>query len=62
MGLNDMMTQYRQTLHSLYDRREKLCREIGSFGRRLAVLDEEIDEMEEAIMQMRPYVQRSERA
>ena len=52
------MKEYRQALEKLYARRESLCREIGAVGRRLVMLDEEIDEMEEALMHMRPYVAR----
>ncbi len=55
MGLNKMLEEYRQALAGLYRRREEVWRELGCCGRRLAVLEEEIDEMEEAIMQMRPY-------
>lgn len=57
MGLNEMMREYRRALGGLYRRREELCLQLGSFGRRLAVLDEEIDELEEAMMHMRQYIQ-----
>lgn len=56
MRINQMMGEYRRALCGLYRRREELCSQMGSCGRRLAVLDEEIDELEEAIMQMRAYL------
>lgn len=55
MELCEMMQEYRRGLQDLYRRREEMSRKIGAFGRRLAVLDEEIDEMEEALMHMRAY-------
>ncbi len=55
-SMERLLEEYRRTLHRLYGRREEVCAAMGSYGRRLAVLDEEIDELEEAIMQMRPYL------
>lgn len=49
------MREYRHALEQLYARREVLCREMGTYGRRLATIDEEIDELEEALMYMRQY-------
>lgn len=52
------MREYRRALEQLYARREALCGEMGVFGRRLAMIDEEIDELEEALMYMRQYDRR----
>lgn len=53
--MDEMMEEYRRALEQLYARRRVLCGELGAYGRRLAVLDEEIDELEEALMYMRQY-------
>lgn len=55
-SMEELLCEYRGLLARLYDRREAVCAAMGNYGRRLAVLDEEIDELEEAIMQMRPYL------
>lgn len=55
-SMERLLDEYRRALHRLYGRREEVCAVMGNYGRRLAVLDEEIDELEEAIMQMRPYL------
>lgn len=56
MGMDEMLGEYRRALGGLYRRREELCAEMGTYGRRLAVLDEEIDELEEAVMRIRQYL------
>lgn len=53
--MQNMIEEYRQALAALYRRREELCNAMGAFGKRLAVLDEEIDELEEAVMHIRRY-------
>ena len=59
--MEEMMREYERALLKLCRRREEVCRKIGDFGRRLAVLDEEIDELQESIMYMRPYVGRCDK-
>lgn len=54
-AMETMIEEYRQALTGLYRRREELCKAMGAFGKRLAVLDEEIDELEEAVMHIRRY-------
>lgn len=51
----EMMLQYRDSLLDLQRRREELGKEIGVAKDRMAALDEEIDEMEEALMFLRRY-------
>lgn len=51
----EMMLEYRRSLADLQRRRDELGREIGVAKDRLATLDEEIDEMEEALMFLRRY-------
>lgn len=53
--MKDMIEEYRRALKKLYERREELCRDMLNKGQRLRVLDEEIEETEEALMYMREY-------
>jgi len=53
----EMLLQYRKALADLNRRREELGREIGVAKERLAALDEEIDETEEALMFLRRYAE-----
>ena len=53
--MKDMIEDYRRALKKLYERREELCRDMLNKGQRLRVLDEEIEETEEALMYMREY-------
>ena len=53
----EMLLQYRKALTDLNRRREELGREIGVAKERLAALDEEIDETEEALMFLRRYAE-----
>lgn len=53
--MKTMMEEYRRALETLYRRREELCRDMLNKGQRLRVLDEEIEETEEALMYMREY-------
>ena len=53
--MEKMIEDYRHALKTLYERREELCRNIQNVGQRLRVLDEEIEETEEALMYMREY-------
>ncbi len=53
--MRTMIEDYRRALKKLYERREELCRDMLNTGQRLRVLDEEIEETEEALMCMREY-------
>ncbi len=53
-----LMKEYREALQRLYQRREQLCGRMLDEGRRLRMLDEEIEEAEEALLQMRAYLAR----
>ena len=53
--METLMKEYREALERLYRRRAELCGRMLDEGRRLRVLDEEIEETEEALMQMRAY-------
>ena len=53
----EMIGQYRRALADLQKRRDQLGREIGIVRERLAALDEEIDETEEALMFLRRYTE-----
>lgn len=55
--MKTMIEEYRQALKRLYERREQLCSDMLNTGRRLRVLDEEIEETEEALMYMREYAE-----
>lgn len=54
--MEQMMKEYREALQRLYQRREELCVQMLDEGKRLRLLDEEIEETEEALMQMRAYL------
>ena len=54
--MEQMIKDYREALARLYQRREQLCGKMLDEGRRLRLLDEEIEETEEALMQMRAYL------
>lgn len=54
--MEQLAREYGRTLQMLYERRETLCDLVALDGRRLAVIEEEIDEVEEVLMQMRPYL------
>ena len=56
--METMVREYREVLGRLYQRREQLCGRMLEESRRLRLLDEEIDEVEEALMQMRAYLPR----
>ncbi len=54
--MEQMVKEYREALKRLYQRREQLCVQLLDEGKRLRLLDEEIEETEEALMQMRAYL------
>ena len=56
--METMVKEYREVLKRLYRRREQLCGQMLEESRRLRVLDEEIEEAEEALMHMRAYLPR----
>lgn len=53
-----MLAEYRQVLQGLYERQRVLEQKAAGDRRRLRILEEEIDEMEEAVMRLRPYAAR----
>ncbi len=56
--METMVKEYREVLRRLYQRREQLCEQMLNESRRLRMLDEEIEETEEALMHMRAYLPR----
>ena len=56
--METLVKEYREVLKRLYQRREQLCGRMLDESRRLRVLDEEIEEVEEALLQMRAYLPR----
>ncbi len=53
--MEGLIKQYREGLQRLYIRREELCGQMLDESKRLRMLDEEIEEMEEALAQMCAY-------
>lgn len=54
--MQELYREYQKLLERLYHRRERLRRECGETGRRLSVIETEIDELEESMMWMRVYL------
>ena len=57
------MEQYRRSLHQLQARHQELTGRIHTYDKRVALLEEEMDELQEVMCMMRPYLEeKSERA
>ena len=51
------MDQYRRSLHQLQARHQELTGRIHTYDKRVALLEEEMDELCEAMAMMRPYLE-----
>ena len=55
--MNELMEQYRQSLRQLQQRHQELTGRIHTYDKRVALLEEEMDELCEAMSMMRPYLE-----
>ena len=55
--MKELYEQYKWSLDLLRARHEKLSKEIRVYDKRVALLEEEMDELCEAMTMMRPYLE-----
>lgn len=55
--MKELYEQYKRSLDLLRARHEKLSKEIRVYDKRVALLEEEMDELCEAMTMMRPYLE-----
>lgn len=55
--MKELYAEYQRSLELLRRRHEKLSREIKVYDKRVALLEEEMDELCEAMRMMRPYLE-----
>lgn len=53
----ELMEIYKDTLHKLEQRHLELTRVRTSYDKRVALLEEEMDEIQEVMCMMRPYLE-----
>lgn len=56
--MKELYEEYKRSLALLRERHEKLTKEIRVYDKRVALLEEEMDELCEAMTMMRPYLTR----
>ena len=56
--MKELYREYQRSLALLRQRHEKLSREIRVYDNRVALLEEEMDELCEVMTMMRPYLER----
>lgn len=54
--MKELLEVYKESIRALEERHEKLTREITLYDKRVALLEEEIDEMYEAMSMMRRHM------
>lgn len=54
--MKELMKVYEQSLKLLQQRHEELTRERVFYDKRVALLEEEMDELQEVMCMMRPYL------
>ena len=55
--MKELMEVYKESLRKLQERHAKLVSEIHVYDKRVALLEEEMDELCEAMAMMRPYLE-----
>ncbi len=55
--MRELIEVYKQSIRQLEQRRDRLTKEKHIYDKRVALLEEEIDELYEAIRMMRPYLE-----
>ena len=55
--MKELMEVYLQSIRRLEERHAKLTKEKSVYDKRVALLEEEIDELYEAMTMMRPYLE-----
>ena len=55
--MKELMEVYKESLRKLQQRHEKLVQEIHVYDKRVALLEEEMDELCEAMSMMRHYME-----
>ena len=55
--MKELMEVYKQSLRQLEQRHARLTKEIHLYDKRVALLEEEMDELCEVMRMMRPYVE-----
>jgi chromosome segregation ATPase len=55
--MKELYEEYKRSLSLLRQRHEKLSGEIKMYDKRVALLEEEMDELCEAMSMMRPYLE-----
>lgn len=55
--MKELYEQYKRSLELLRTRHETLSKEIRVYDKRVALLEEEMDELCEAMSMMRPYLE-----
>jgi hypothetical protein len=54
--MRELMRIYKESYEKLRIRHEQLTQEILTYDKRVALLEEEMDELQEVMRMMRPYV------
>ena len=61
--MEELMAIYKESLHRLAERHDQLVAQRSAYDKRVLLLEEEMDELQEVMCMMRPYLEeRSERA
>lgn len=55
--MKELYEQYKQSLKQLQQRHQELTGRIHTYDKRVALLEEEMDELCEAMAMMRPYLE-----
>lgn len=55
--MKNIMEVYKHSLRLLQERHARLMAQIGSYDKRVALLEEEMDELHETMRMMSPYVE-----
>ncbi|MBQ9860601.1 MAG: hypothetical protein IJO76_08030 [Clostridia bacterium] len=55
--MKELIEVYRQSIRRLEERHAQLTKEKSIYDKRVALLEEEIDELYEAMTMMRPYLE-----
>ena len=55
--MKELLEVYRQSIRLLEQRHERLTKEKHIYDKRVALLEEEIDELYEAMHMLRPYLE-----
>ncbi len=55
--MKELIEQYKQSLRQLQQRHQQLTGQIHTYDKRVALLEEEMDEICEALAMMRPYAE-----